>query len=76
MSIRIFIDGAAGTTPWGVAQTVLSADKKSVFVHLPKLPAMAQLEVPIARTFPLSDAPEALRFLAEGHPGGKIALLP
>jgi glucose/arabinose dehydrogenase/mono/diheme cytochrome c family protein len=42
---RYTLDGAAGTTPWGVAQTVLSADKKSVFVHLPKLPAMAQLEV-------------------------------
>ena len=42
---RYTLDGAAGTTPWGVAQTVLSADKKSVFVHLPKLPAVAQLEV-------------------------------
>lgn len=42
---RYALDGAAGTTPQGVAQTVLSADKKSVFVHLPKLPAMAQLEV-------------------------------
>ena len=42
---RYALDGAAGTTPWGVAQAVLSTDKKSVFVHLPKLPAMAQLEV-------------------------------
>jgi len=42
---RYALDGAAGVTPWGVAQTVLSADRKSVFVHLPKLPAVAQLEV-------------------------------
>ncbi|MCX6954407.1 MAG: c-type cytochrome [Verrucomicrobia bacterium] len=42
---RYALDGTAGTTPWGVAQTVLSADLKSVFIHLPKLPAMAQLEV-------------------------------
>ncbi len=42
---RYALDGAPGTTPWGVAQTVLSTDKKSVFVHLPKLPAVAQLEV-------------------------------
>ena len=36
---------AAGTTPGGVAQTGLSRDGKSVFVHLPKLPAVHQLEV-------------------------------
>jgi NADPH:quinone reductase-like Zn-dependent oxidoreductase len=34
------------------------------------------LTVPMAREYPLSQAPEALRFLAEGHPGGKIALVP
>jgi NADPH:quinone reductase-like Zn-dependent oxidoreductase len=34
------------------------------------------LQVPVARTFALEDAVEALRFLAEGHPGGKLALLP
>lgn len=42
---RYALDGAAGTTPWGVAQTVLSADGKSVFVHLPGLPATMQLEL-------------------------------
>ncbi len=42
---RYTLDGAAGSTPLGVAQAVLSADQKSVFVHLPKLPAVAQLEV-------------------------------
>ncbi|MGO2049786.1 MAG: NADP-dependent oxidoreductase [Microbacterium sp.] len=34
------------------------------------------LVVPMATTYPLGQAPEALRFLAEGHPGGKIALIP
>jgi cytochrome c2 len=42
---RYALDGAAGVTPWGVAQTVLSTDRKSVFVHLPKLPSAAQVEV-------------------------------
>jgi glucose/arabinose dehydrogenase len=44
-SARYALDGEAGMTPWGVAQTVLSADGKSVFIHLPKLPAVHQLEV-------------------------------
>lgn len=34
------------------------------------------LTVPLARTYPLADALEATRFLAEGHPGGKLALIP
>ncbi|GEP47667.1 NADP-dependent oxidoreductase [Microbacterium saccharophilum] len=34
------------------------------------------LEVPVARTYTLAEAPEALRFLMEGHPGGKLALIP
>jgi len=41
--------------------------------------SMAQdgaLVVPVARTYPLADALEATRFLAEGHPGGKVALIP
>lgn len=42
---RYTLEGSAGTTPWGVAQTVLSTDGKSVFIHLPKLPAVHQLEV-------------------------------
>jgi mono/diheme cytochrome c family protein len=42
---RYALDGSPGVTPWGVAQTVLSADRKSVFVHLPKLPPAAQFEV-------------------------------
>lgn len=44
-----------------------------------ELIALAQngdLVVPLARTFPLDQAPEAHHLLATGHPGGKLALLP
>ena len=34
------------------------------------------LVVPVARTFPLADAIEALELLKGGHPGGKLALTP
>ena len=43
------------------------------------LVALAQsglLVVPLARTFALEDAPAALALLADGHPGGKLALIP
>jgi NADPH2:quinone reductase len=35
-----------------------------------------ELVVPIAHTYPLDQAPQALAFLQEGHPGGKLALIP
>lgn len=34
------------------------------------------LVVPVSRTYPLSEARQASALLAEGHPGGKIALIP
>lgn len=34
------------------------------------------LEVPVAQTFPLADAVQVQHLLAEGHPGGKLALIP
>lgn len=43
----------------------------------PRLLALAEsgrLQVPIARTFPLRHAPDALALVATGHAGGKIAL--
>ena len=45
----------------------------------PDLIAMAgrgELVVPVARTFPLEQAREALDLLQTGHPGGKLALVP
>ncbi|WP_149085505.1 MULTISPECIES: quinone oxidoreductase family protein [Microbacterium] len=44
-----------------------------------ELLALAQngdLVVPVARTFPLTEAQAAHRLLATGHPGGKLALVP
>jgi NADPH:quinone reductase-like Zn-dependent oxidoreductase len=38
--------------------------------------ADGRLVVPVARTFALEAAPEALALLQSGHPGGKLALLP
>ena len=38
-------DGTAGMDDVGVSQAVISADHKSVFVHLPRLSAVMQLEV-------------------------------
>jgi NADPH:quinone reductase-like Zn-dependent oxidoreductase len=40
------------------------------------LAAEGRLEVPVSRTYPLEQAAAALTFLAEGHPGGKLALIP
>lgn len=39
-----------------------------------ELAATGQLEVPIGRTFPFTDAPAALALLMSGHPGGKLVL--
>lgn len=41
-----------------------------------ELAASGDLEVPVARTFPLTDAKDAVQFVMQGHPGGKVALLP
>jgi NADPH:quinone reductase-like Zn-dependent oxidoreductase len=40
------------------------------------LAAQGMLEVPVARTYPLAQAREAVEFLVRGHPGGKLALIP
>jgi NADPH:quinone reductase-like Zn-dependent oxidoreductase len=44
--------------------------------HLVELAERGALVVPVAREFPLDEAPQALALLATGHPGGKIALIP
>ena len=40
------------------------------------LAAEGSLVVPVARTYPLSEARDALEFLSSQHPGGKLALIP
>lgn len=39
-----------------------------------RLAASGDLVLPIARTFPLDEAPDALHLVATGHPGGKVVL--
>lgn len=41
-----------------------------------EIAANGHLEVRLGPSFPLDRAPDALRLLAAGHPGGKITLLP
>jgi NADPH2:quinone reductase len=44
--------------------------------RLIELAASGELVVPVARTYPLADAREALAHLMGGHAGGKVALVP
>ena len=57
------------------AQPHSAAYRDSVRAHLIGLAADGRLRVPIARTYALSEAREAIAFLMQGHPGGKLALL-
>lgn len=50
--------------------------RDSIRSELVSLAGRGMLEVPIARAYPLTEALEATRLLADGHPGGKIALIP
>ena len=67
---------AEGFAAVGGAQPESKAFRDSVRQRLIDLAAAGQLEVPVARTFPLADAREAAELLESGHPGGKLALLP
>lgn len=53
-----------------------TAYRDEVRPHLIQLAAAGQLEVPVAQTFALEDAIDALSLLMSGHPGGKLALIP
>lgn len=44
--------------------------------ELVRLAGDGDLVVPVARTYPLADAVEALEYVRTGHPGGKVALIP
>jgi NADPH2:quinone reductase len=53
-----------------------SAFRRRVRPRLIELAGRGELVVPVARTFPLGEAPAALDLLRGGHPGGKLALVP
>ncbi|MEV8212312.1 NADP-dependent oxidoreductase [Leifsonia sp. NPDC077715] len=58
------------------AQPESQAFRDAARPRLLELAGSGRLQVPVARTYPLAEAPEALAFLKEGHPGGKLALIP
>nr|WP_274638215.1 NADP-dependent oxidoreductase [Microbacterium bovistercoris] len=66
----------AGFTAIGGSMPASKAFRDGARAGLIALAAAGDLVVPVARTFPLAEAKDALRFLQEGHPGGKLALLP
>ncbi len=67
---------AAGITAIGGAMPASAAFRDSVRGWLLELAADGRLVVPVARTFPLSEAVAALELVRSGHPGGKVALIP
>ncbi|OII15466.1 NADP-dependent oxidoreductase [Curtobacterium sp. MCBA15_008] len=60
----------------GGAQPESKEFRDSVRQRLIDLAGAGQLEVPVARTFPLAEAKEAAEVLESQHPGGKLALIP
>jgi NADPH:quinone reductase-like Zn-dependent oxidoreductase len=60
----------------GGSMPASAAFRSSIRSHLIELAADGSLVVPVARTFPLSDAIAALELLRGEHPGGKLALIP
>ena len=50
-------------------------DKRLLMTTLAEFLASGQLRVVIGRTFPLSQAPEALRYLVSGQPVGRVVII-
>ncbi|MFE4468780.1 NADP-dependent oxidoreductase [Leifsonia sp. NPDC056824] len=72
---------ALGIRAWGGGNPVpLTADelrlRDDAYALALDLIAEGELEVDIARTFPLAEAADAARLVESGHPGGKVILLP
>ncbi|MEV6932037.1 NADP-dependent oxidoreductase [Dactylosporangium sp. NPDC051485] len=67
---------AAGITAIAGALPQSAAYRDSVRGRLLDLAAEGKLVVPVARTFPLTEAPAAIDLVRGGHPGGKVALMP
>jgi NADPH:quinone reductase-like Zn-dependent oxidoreductase len=60
----------------GASRPDSAAFRDSNRANLLAMAARGELVVPVSRTYPLDQAAAALSFLAEGHPGGKLALIP
>jgi NADPH:quinone reductase len=59
----------------GGSMPASAAFRDEARARLIALAGEGKLVVPVARTYPLQQAREALAFLQGGHPGGKLALL-
>ena len=64
-----------GFVALGGGQPESAQFRDSVRPLLIRLASTGDLQVPIARTFPLAEVVEALRLVSGGHAGGKVALL-
>ncbi|MDQ1576965.1 MAG: hypothetical protein QOH55_2115 [Microbacteriaceae bacterium] len=64
-----------GFTAIGSTNPVSATYRDSVRAQLVDLAASGELVVPLARTFPFTEAVAALELLRSGHPGGKLALI-
>lgn len=53
-----------------------TAIRRAAKPELIRLAAEGRIAVTVGREFPLAEVADALRFSAEGHPGGKIVLVP
>ncbi|WP_382306669.1 NADP-dependent oxidoreductase [Herbiconiux sp. UC225_62] len=67
---------AEGFHAIGGAMPASKAFRDEVRARLIDLAGSGHLVVPVARTYPLSDAREALAELRAQHPGGKLVLVP
>ena len=67
---------AEGFTAIAGAMPASQAYRDSVRAGLVRLAGEGRLVVPVARTFPLADAPDATELLMSQHPGGKLVLEP
>ncbi|MEV4497184.1 NADP-dependent oxidoreductase [Micromonospora arborensis] len=56
-------------------ETDSAAYRDQVRSHLIELAGAGRLTVPMAKTFPFAEAPDALNLVASGHAGGNVALL-
>ena len=59
----------------GGSMPASAAFRDGARARLIALAGEGKLVVPVARTYPLAQARDALAFLQDGHPGGKLALL-
>jgi NADPH:quinone reductase-like Zn-dependent oxidoreductase len=74
--VTIAAPESSGLPRIGGTMPASKAYRDSVRGDLVDLAAADRLVVPLARTFRLADAMDAVELLRGGHPGGKLALVP